>query len=239
MSKITFVRPKTGEFGDALSFPPVPASKEVPSWFKKIPAFLDKPKEADDFFSFTVKKCIPVLDAITSGYILYTWHDIFVGDCNDLSSSILHSPVNPISGATVIEGHGVEQFKGAPFQRKTDGKAAFKYVNAWGIRTTAGYSCLIQTPSYSDTPIKILPGVVDTDRYHSPNFPFVFDIPGEEKDLFIPAGTPVAQVIPFKRESYQMDIVDPDKSYLNTRFKISSYLKEGYKRFAHTKKSYR
>jgi len=48
-----------------------------------------------------------------------------------------------------------------------------------------------------------LPGIVDTDKYNSPvNFPFILN------DIkftgLIPAGTPIAQVIPFKRDSWKM-----------------------------------
>lgn len=239
MSNITFIRPKVGTFGDAISYPPVPASKEVPSWFKKLPASMGAAKDGDNFFSSTIKKCVPVLDAITAGYILYTWHDIHLCDAQDLANSVLHAPVDAGLGGTVIQGHGVEQFNGAPFQKKTDGDMAFKYINAWGICTDPGYSCFIQTPSYSDTPIKILPGVVDTDSYHLPHFPFVFDVPEGVDELFIPAGTPVAQVIPFKREAYNMSIADPDKEYNRKQTRLVSYLKEGYRRFAHSRKSYR
>lgn len=49
-----------------------------------------------------------------------------------------------------------------------------------------------------------MPGIVDTDKYASPvNFPFILN------DIkftgLIPAGTPIAQVIPFKRDSWKMN----------------------------------
>lgn len=49
-----------------------------------------------------------------------------------------------------------------------------------------------------------MPGIVDTDKYASPvNFPFILN------DIkftgLIPAGTPIAQVIPFKRDSWRMN----------------------------------
>ena len=50
-----------------------------------------------------------------------------------------------------------------------------------------------------------LPGIVDTDTYTAPvNFPFVLN--DWKFEGIIPAGTPMAQVIPFKRESWQMSI---------------------------------
>jgi hypothetical protein len=58
---------------------------------------------------------------------------------------------------------------------------------------------------HRDLPFTILPGVVDTDRYTAPvNFPFLINDPNFEG--LIPAGTPIAQVIPFKREPWEMSI---------------------------------
>jgi hypothetical protein len=48
-------------------------------------------------------------------------------------------------------------------------------------------------------------GVVDTDTYNAPvNFPFV--LKNVNFEGLIPAGTPIAQVIPFKREEWKMQI---------------------------------
>ena len=80
-----------------------------------------------------------------------------------------------------------------------------KWHNAWGIETPPGYSCLFIPPVHRETPMVALPGVVDTDTYTAPvNFPFVLKDPKMEG--LIPAGTPIIQVIPFKRETWQMEI---------------------------------
>jgi hypothetical protein len=51
----------------------------------------------------------------------------------------------------------------------------------------------------------ILPGIVDTDEYYAPvNFPFVIDDP--EFQGLIPKGTPIAQIIPFKRDTCEIKI---------------------------------
>jgi hypothetical protein len=51
-----------------------------------------------------------------------------------------------------------------------------------------------------------MPGIVDTDTYNAAvNFPFVLNEPNKFEGL-IPAGTPIAQVIPFKREFWEMSI---------------------------------
>jgi len=62
---------------------------------------------------------------------------------------------------------------------------------------------LFVQPFHRESVFTILPGIVDTDKYSPPiNFPFVLN------DInftgLIPAGTPIAQVIPFKRDSWNL-----------------------------------
>jgi predicted membrane-bound spermidine synthase len=58
---------------------------------------------------------------------------------------------------------------------------------------------------HRESPFTILPGIVDTDTYTAPvNFPFVLNDINFEG--LIPAGTPIAQVIPIKRDEWQMSL---------------------------------
>jgi hypothetical protein len=80
-------------------------------------------------------------------------------------------------------------------------------MNPWSIRTPDGYSALFVQPFHRESIFAILPGIVDTDTYFAPvNFPFVLNDVAFEG--LIPKGTPIAQVIPFKRESWTMAIGD-------------------------------
>ena len=68
-------------------FPPKPAVKEVPEWYKNTPEYIGKQVKKvsnDGNTPHTIKKCIPVFDAITAGYILYTQVDIQVSQADDL-----------------------------------------------------------------------------------------------------------------------------------------------------------
>jgi hypothetical protein len=77
----------------------------------------------------------------------------------------------------------------------------------------------------------ILPGIVDTDQYKAAvNFPFVLN----EADKFeglIPAGTPMAQVIPFKRDSWKMEIGSADdfKEQMAVSTKLRTKFFDSYK----------
>jgi len=60
---------------------------------------------------------------------------------------------------------------------------------------------------HRDSPFQIFTGVVDTDAYdQAVNFPFGLKDP--EFEGLIPAGTPIAQVIPFKRTSWKSEYIE-------------------------------
>jgi predicted membrane-bound spermidine synthase len=103
-----------------------------------------------------------------------------------------------------IDFHPVEQAPNHP-NRKGHQTSYPKWINPWSIKTPAGYSVLFIQPMHRESIFTILPGIVDTDQYNAPvNFPFVLN--NIQFEGLIPAGTPIAQVIPFKRESWEMKI---------------------------------
>lgn len=83
----------------------------------------------------------------------------------------------------------------------------FKLVSPWAITTPKGYSCIFKNPSNNfSSPITLFEAVVDTDRYYNPvAFPFfVSDLNSDE--YIIKAGTPICQVIPVKRERFDLEV---------------------------------
>jgi hypothetical protein len=132
-----------------------------------------------------------VFDAITAGYIIKLPADVYVSIRDEGQYFEWASP-------TFVNFHPIEQ---APLHPLQNGFAYPKWMNPWGIKTPKGYSCLFVQPFHRESNFQILPGIVDTDKYFAPvNFPFVINDPGFEG--LIPKGTPIAQVIPFKRDSW-------------------------------------
>ena len=174
----------------------------------------------------TLKKCIPVFDAITSGYLILLPCDVFV-------STVDNAPYYQWSDFNLIDFHPIEQ---APQHPQANGFAFPKFVNPWAIKTSNGYSCLFTAPKHRDNPFTIFDGIVDTDKYDAPvNFPFVLNDPKWEG--LIPAGTPIAQIIPFKRDVFQMEIKENDFSKTLTQVKSKFF--NGYKTFFWQKKEYK
>ena len=111
------------------------------------------------------------------------------------------------------------------------------------MTTPPGYSCLI-TPvlndfSLANQGLNFYSAVVDTDIFKSTiNLPFSFsNFSG--KEVFIPKGKPLVQVIPFKREGWEKEvaIMDPMEMLGNIML-LGSKFKDVYRDFMHKKKTY-
>lgn len=197
MKKITF----TPIFAVEKTFYPEPATKNIPAWYRKMSSYVgsNKLKITDAEPNLTIKKCIPIFDSMTAGYIIKTHVDVFVYLTEDNLSYYNWPKYEPVSF------HPISQ---APNYPLVNEKPYPKWQHPWGIQTPPGYSTLFVPPMHNPNGIfNILPGIVDTDQYINPvNLPFILDDPNFEG--IIPAGTPVAQVIPFKRDCFKMEIGD-------------------------------
>jgi hypothetical protein len=215
-------------------FPPKPAIKEVPEWYKNTPEYVGEygKKIIDpNQTPHTIKKCVPIFDAMTAGYILYTQVDVEVSQVDD-------SPYYNWPSQNAIAFHPIEQ---APLHPKKNEEAYPKWMNPYAIKTPPGYSVLITPPMHNPNKIfTILEGVVDTDKYSSPiNFPFILN--NVKWEGIIEAGTPMAQVIPFKRESWKHSI-GSEKDLIDANLvvaKLKSLLFNSYKKQFWSRKEYR
>lgn len=176
---------------------PKPARNEIPDWYKKMDSYINGEKKpiGDGTTAATIKKCIPVFDAITAGYIFFTYTDIFVSEKDG-------EPYYEWANYGALEFHPLEQ---APTHPASQNVIYPKIMNPWSIKTPKNYSCLFVNPVHRESPFLILEGIVDTDKYFNPiNFPFVL----KDKNFrgLIPKGTPVVQIIPFKRDSWTHSI---------------------------------
>jgi hypothetical protein len=175
---------------------PKSASKFLPEWYKKTDSYMHGKKViTNNATNGTIKRCIPVFDALTSGYIIPTYSDIFVTK-NENGKSIFFNSSGP-----KIEHHPVTQAPHHPFMNQQDYP---KILNPWSIKTPRGYSCLFLPPLHGGNPyFSILEGLVDTDKFQMPvNFPFVL------KDVnfegIIPAGTPMVQIFLIKNDHWKI-----------------------------------
>jgi len=175
---------------------PVEAAKCVPDWFKKLKPFVGRSREG--FPEPTAKRCLPLLDAMTHGYIIPLQGDIHVISNHDLS--VIKANERNRDALFLMDGHPSFQVDSAawPVQKQHP----LKFINKWRIKTRPGWSVLFTAPlNHIGMPFTILSGVVDSDKYHREvNFPAIWHVPNYDGTL--KAGMPLAQVIPFKREKF-------------------------------------
>lgn len=219
------------------AYTPIPARKNLPEWYKNTPSYIEgKKRPTPGGTTGTIKRCMPVFDSLTTGYVIPTYVDVYV-ECRKNSDGKKY-PFFWWPSRNPIEFHDVEQAPNYPKRGEHFGYP--KWKNPWSIKTPKGYSCLFTPPKHSDTNIfTIFEGIVDTDKYTAPvNFPFILnDITFEG---LIPAGTPIVQIIPFKRESWKMELGREGEleNVRNVFEKLHTYLFDKYKNLFWDKKEY-
>lgn len=238
-------------------FWPKPIGEKIPNWWKEMPAYGgfrgDQPNEKkineNGEYNGTIKRCVPILDSLSLGYVIFTDQDIYVNiephknEAGEITGSTFRTVWRPgISTGKQLEGHPFAQAKEHPLAKQYPNRDIFKFISPWHIITPPGYSTLFMPPMNNPNGyFEALPGVVDTDTYTNIiNFPFVMT--ESEWEGIIPAGTPVVQVFPFKRESWQLETesTQEDVEQINKQQRLfSTYISSVYKRFFWQKKEFK
>lgn len=179
---------------------PVPASQLLPQWWKDLKKYSSEEQkfELSPAPNSTVKQCFPTLDILNAGYIFTLPADIFISTGEDDQPE-----------ARWAVGYRVLDVW-APNQVSTfeipDGFSSrvFKNTHGWRIETPPGWSCFFSHPiGYQNLPFRSLPGIVDTDLLKSEiNTPLVFK---KGWTGILEKGTPMFQIIPFERNSWQAE----------------------------------
>jgi hypothetical protein len=184
---------------------PIPASKLMPQWFKDIkPAATDKGNR-DQYggVAMSAKKCSPLLDALSLGYIIPLWGDINIRTSAEGETNQFIELGGNWFGM-VASFHSPSQL-GGNTNKLTKGMPAVKWINRIVIKTAPGYSTLFIPPiGHIEPRFTCLPGLVDTDRYPKEvNFPALWHAMGH--DAIVAAGTPLVTCIPIRRSDMGRD----------------------------------
>lgn len=210
-------------------YKPIPAVKFLPEWYKKQKSYIGNEMKPDGKgqTTATIKKCMPVHDAMTLGYMLFTPVDLYITKKEDGSTWFEWPSLD------IIEFHSQEQVDEYPGINQN----VPKIINPWGIKTPKGYSIFFINPLHRPSPIRIFEGVVDCDAYIAPvNFPFQLNDP--DFTGIIPAGTAIAQAIPFKRDSFRMSINNNLQEVRNITRNLKTKFFNGYKTFFWNRKEF-
>lgn len=233
------------DFKDSIPNP-IPANKAIPEWYKKMSRSIfskeQNPKQLPAIMGpdglgktgATLKECPPIRDYLCSGYIIPLWTDLLVDRTQESGEQYSWRD----GDRNWVSTHSFEQVKGSVLvDEMKSNRVVCKLNSPWYIKTPPGYSCLFFSPRYHKKKIDILPGIVDTDVYHEVNFPFMYT--GKDSEI-IERGEPVVQVLPFKRETWEHEIMTMDSIEVKkSQARLHSFWSKGYKKLFHSKKVFR
>lgn len=170
---------------------PTPAKDNLPKWYKDLPGNVS-PDICGEHDPRTIKKCMPVFDLLTTGWIMPLCDDVQFIIANEGTEVGCTREEGDIR---ILEFHHRFQVKGHPLAAGHP----CKWINPWTIRTEPGISCLFIPPVQQEQTIfQVVPAIVDTDKFTNKiNFPFFPT--GEDNVYHLPKGMPLMQVIPFRR----------------------------------------
>ena len=199
---------------DGRLSPPVPAVKNVPEWYKSLSKF-DKSNDditlgvknniGADGALVSTKMCMPFFDALTGGYHYILEDDVHVNLDKEgkpvlsWDGDVMMVDKRPIIDIPVPDNcHPIH----------------YGWRMNWYYETPPGYSVLITHPmNRYDLPFYTMSGIVESDIWGLPVFTAFF-----LKRNFIGTikkGTPIFQIFPFKRENWELSVVETDEALDN------------------------
>jgi hypothetical protein len=221
---------------DGILAKPKPASEYIPEWYKQAKPYTDpsgkKAPTIDGSPYATVKRCMPLYDMMTAGYIMETPYDIYVRQTED-------GPFFQWGDTGAIQFQSMEQFQNHPYSREIN--YAVRIVIPWSITTPKGWSIIVLEPQHHEpSPIACASGIVDTDDFSIP-FNMFLKLRDPNFEGMIPAGTPFLQIIPFKREAWKLELggeKERNKFHLDVA-KMKTVFFDRYKKFWWKRKEYK
>jgi hypothetical protein len=194
---------------------PVPARGGLPDWLRAMPAKAHSDLHGREIR--TVKQCPPFVDAMAYGVLILLPCDVIVERGAFSWEWGIPEPATPGHPRAPLSFHVPAQFAEAPFAR--EGQAAIKFNSFWTIELEPGWSLFATHPINRDElPFRLISGLVDADRFHDGgiNFPALWTKP--DFSGVLPKGTPVAQCLPVKRESWaaRFEVLSSEASKLMT-----------------------
>lgn len=203
----------TGDGGEALRIEflcdpalegtiPAPerAIRFAPDWFRQLKPEMGVP-DAHGLPGMTAKACLPMTDALSLGFVIPLPFDIQLRVPPDGVNIAMGWP--PDCPFAPIEQHHPAQL-GAPNPPFAQ-VMPLKFVSPWRIKVPDGYSVLFQPlVNRPELPFYCFSALVDCDRFAPTiNFPFIWT--GGPGDFHLPAGTPLIQAIPIRRDTLVKD----------------------------------
>jgi hypothetical protein len=203
------------------------ASEVTPNWLLEQKNY----ENSKDKF----QNCPGMHDLMKSGYIVPAWDDIHIksnraGTIAKMVKSFTPQ-LQPMAPKVV---HGI-----APIEKDMTLQVC-KLNTPWSVTTCAGWSAMVMPATYHSPFFKdlyVYGGINDYEDFHILNFIFT---PLHECEVFIPAGTPLLHIIPYKRQEIKAvtgSATQYDRDVYN--FSFPTRIRAAYRKFFHHRKSYK
>jgi len=168
-----------------------PASEFIPEKFKNLPSVIEKGTYQKDNI-YSIKLCPGLQDYIGQGYVIPAWCDIDIKIMQGTPKVIYSDP--QLNEAL----HYPEQM-GNFLDTKFPIRAPVKLDNPWISYSKKEWSILYLPMHFHENPyFEAIPGIIDHDR--APGRTPLNIMLKTEQDFLIKQGTPLVQMIPFKRQ---------------------------------------
>lgn len=213
---------------------PISAGQLLPKWYREIPAFDTKTPtyDSDGKTNQTLKQCVPFADSLKFGYLQKTWQDIKIQNIGSESFNYYY-PSSPHILKTRAKTHLPKDFLNKYY------KDEFIWYMPWLPKLPKGYSALITHPlNREDLPFRTLTGVIDADEYFHEEKALLPFLVNKNFDGVIPVGTPMYQIIPFKRDDWISSTEKFNEELQSNGRKIHSIFWGGYKKLIWKKKNF-
>ena len=180
---------------------PRPGKKYIPEWYRKSETFSNgKIIDVKGKNTKTIKSCMPFFDSLTIGYIYESPMDIYV-EWDDNGYPVIRWALDHVE---LMAPRSLESMQLFPAPEGYFPEA-ITFKHPVYIKTPPGYSVIMTNPfNRFDSPFMFLTGVVDTDKMtmFPGNYPMYIK---KEFSGLVPKGTPLFQIIPFKRDSWKSE----------------------------------
>lgn len=212
MKKIKFVSNRPWLSKQSTSVPQ-PASKNIPNWYREADRFYKNPQTGEYWLDPnngkmpTWKACPALMDMMGTGYTLVTPCDLtfYLDDNGKITVKTDNAYYQDFCTARTP----MEQFS-HPLGYYEE---HFAWFPDWAVTVPEGYSVFYTTPmNRYELPFLTVGGIIDNDKINLPGSMPFFLIKGFEGT--IKAGTPYVQMLPFKREDWESEIIIEDPNYL-------------------------
>jgi len=220
---------------------PEPTSKVVPKWYSEADLYVKDPRNGKYIPNYdggktpTFKACPAMLDLFTTGYVLKTPCDLeFYKKDNKLKVKVPEEYKDfcderpPMPGFVYPKGYSKNHFHWWP---------------NWAPELPEGYSALYVNPLNNfGLPFITVAGIIDNDKFNTPGLmPFFLQ---EDFEGIIEKGTPYVQIIPFKRDDWEMSLqIHTQKELIERHMKSADTFRkiDGgiYKKFFWTRRKYK